>query len=327
MKKRIAAFTIFAACILTFIISACQKTPTKCPPYIDLSLDREIAISEKIFPEAERISAEDIAPENVYIVDSLLPIGGGRKEIVYITPDNVLYLVDYRADEVDGELLRYITKIAVREGDRYIYKVDNWSGDGLMVAEYCDIYYDYFNKYKESQGLHTQQPYTADERPYPKQTDYIDLSGKRQVKQMDRVLETDFSAAENPLELAQQFVPEGATVYFAGANGKGNEIIYITAEGVFYREIYNPSGIYGKTVIISAKMASDNYIYIKQINSDNEVTYIHHTPRQDGDKKLSKEYFDIWRKERGLVPVPNAPSEFSRIYKSTPQIWFLEKDK
>jgi len=154
---------------------------------------------------------------------------------------------------------------------------------------------------------------------------YIDLSGKSQIKQIDRVLETNFTDTEDKISLAQRFVPEGATVYSVESNESGCIIVYITVDGVLYRESYSSAGIYGDTVLISAKKASDNYFYTKQINRDNVVTYTYYETTQYMDVSLI-EYFDLWRSERGLSRIPNPP-QWHHIYKATSMIWHLQEDK
>jgi len=321
--KRNYVFSLLVGLLLIFTLTACgEKMPTKCPSYIDLSLEREIALLENIYPETERIDVDDLIPEGVHKLQTATRYGGD-KQVVYITPDNVLYLVDYRMREVQGELYKYVTKMAVREGDRYIYKADNWSNDGLMVAEYNDTYYDYFNKYKESQGLPTQTPPENREDTYPSLPSYVDHSFEKCLKQTDRVLNTDFNGSDNPTELAQRFLSEGATVYDVSEKYKADgtksyvQITYITAEGVYYRVTYSDEGI-----IIATKKVSDNYVYRAAVNLKGELVWSQSTSDANTEDYWT-EYFDLWCKERGVTPAPNT-SVFNIIFRSGAVVWHAD---
>jgi len=239
-------------------------------------------------------------------------------EFIYITDKNVLYLVLYQTQEIDGVVYRYVTKLAYREGDEFIYKADNWSGEGVMIAEYSGMYYEYFNVYKEHKGKPTTTPPTDLAETRVKLPDYIDLSTASRFEQMDAVLATDFDSAENPLELAHQFVPEGATVYEAvGKSGNAHGIKYVTADGVYYYVVYTPSSALGeREVSITARKATDNYSYTTRVDESGKVLNLEHTTNPT-NARGSVEPLNQWRGERGLsIPVPPVDAVGKRIFKN-----------
>jgi len=312
-KNRVIKFAIVVIwLLLIFTLTACgEKMPTECPDYIDLSLDRELALLEQMAGNSEHI---DLVPEDAFRLFNNSSQNGsmGDRGAIYIK-DNVLYLVDYRYREVEDVLYKYVTKMAVRDGDKYIYKVDNWSGEGLQVAKYNNTYYDYFNKYKESQGIPTATPPESRKDTYPLLPDHIDHSGKRQLEQLNRVLEADFINADDRNELARSFIPEDA--FLCGVSVKENfvKIFYVTADGVYYADQYESDlfdGKYGKSVAIQARKATDNYVYSIALNEKGECIYTYYPPLRY--VPVGIECLDEWRKSRGLVPQPN-PSEFSSL--------------
>jgi len=355
MKKRITVMLmVVLAILLIFTLTACgEKMPTECPSYIDLSLEREIAAFDKINEPSvpgvkfAEFNKKDFYPDDVYVleynsklqkyvictsneinnqkdswgyVDADKAYKPSEKAFIYITPDNVLYLVLCQMQEIDSVLHKYVTKMAVRDGDKYIYKADNWSGEGIMVAEYCNMYYDFFNIYKEYMGKPTATPPATNEEINVKVPDYIDYSGEKQLLRLDEVMAADFNSVANPLSEAQRFVPEGATVYRAtGGAGESKVIIYITADGVCYQEKYADNNT-GKNVIIIARKATDHYAYARGTNEEGKVFYLHHARNVETEFKLSTEFFNLWRAERGLntpIPMGNSPSS---IFKGVPRV-------
>jgi len=312
--KRNYVFSLLVGLLLIFTLTACgEKMPTKCPDYIDLSLDREIALLEEIYPDVSGVNTDELLPQNVFKVYAATKLGGD-KNIIYITSDNVLYLVDYRCREVDGVLYKYVTKLAVREGDRYIYKVDNWSNDGLMVAEYNDTYYDYFNRYKESQGKPTATPPENREDTYPSLPSYIDHSGKRQLALLEQILDADFSEQTNVKNFVSQFIPNGATPYAIEEKDTHKRIAYVTSDGIYYDEIYYYGETGGRKVEISARRITDNYVYTIQINENNEVVLTYYATVSTFLNSVA--VFEQWCRDRGQNPPPE-PSQYSLIYKGT----------
>ena len=318
--KRNYVFSLLVGLLLIFTLTACgEKMPTECPSYIDLSLDWEIEMLNRAFPvPAEMIPFDSFVPEGMYKLHTITNARRDEWNIIYMSPENVLYHVDYRMREVDGVIYKYVTKNAVREGDRYIYKVDNWSGEGLMVAEYNDNYYKHFNDYYKSQGMELKGEAKSYSKMYPLLPPYIDLSGKRQLEQLDRVIEMTFTDDEESCKLAQQFVPEGATVYRATENEYRKRIIYITADGVYYDEqYYFESDKYRKCVTVYGRKISDNYMYSNVFAPDGEIL-INHYFKYDEDS-ASIVIFDRYREAQGLSPVP-LPSQLSWIYWNTDPI-------
>jgi len=352
--KRNYVFVLLVGTLLIFTLTACgEKAPTGYPEYLDMSLDREIAAFDKIEGPSEsgvkfvEYNKKDFYPNDVYIIElnyqlqkyeirtskeiknekaTWISVNKSKEykpseqSFIYITSDNVLYLVSYRTQEIEGKLYKYITKMAVRDGDEFIYKVDNWSGDGVMVAEYCNMYYDYFNIYKEYKGQPTATPPATPEEINVKVPSYIDYSGKTEFSQFDRVLEADFDSAENPLSTAQQFVPEGATVYEAtGSAGEGKIITYITTDGVCYRIDYDNDAKFGKTVNIYARRVSDHYTYIRMANEEGKELYLYHSC-EESSARIILGYLNQWRKENGIeIPLPmGAPS--GSVFKRAPAI-------
>jgi len=352
--KRNYVFVLLVGTLLIFTLTACgEKAPTGYPEYLDMSLDREIAAFDKIEGPSEsgvkfvEYNKKDFYPNDVYIIElnyqlqkyeirtskeiknekaTWISVNKSKEykpseqSFIYITSDNVLYLVSYRTQEIEGKLYKYITKMAVRDGDEFIYKVDNWSGDGVMVAEYCNMYYDYFNIYKEYKGQPTATPPATPEEINVKVPSYIDYSGKTEFSQFDRVLEADFDSAENPLSTAQQFVPEGATVYEAtGSAGKGKIIVYVTKDGVCYFVQYRNDN-HGKNVLIAARKATDHYVYVKGTDIDGKVLYLHHASNISSEFGISTDCLNLWRAERGLkTPIPMDDSPIN-IFKGGPRV-------
>jgi len=330
--KRNYVFSLLVGLLLIFTLTACgEKIPTKCPSYIDLSLDRELELFDKIERFGEVYDKREFYPEGVYIVGGGTQNGTSDGEIIYITSDDVLYLVDYRMREVDGEILRYVTKIAYRKGDKYIYKVDNWSGSGLMVAEYCNVYYDYFNEYEKSKApsIYMEMKNVDDTVKVPKN---LDLNVKTRIENVVDVLEISFNDSDNPFELAQEFVPKNVTVYSArDVSENVKEIIYITADGVCYRDVY--SGDKDDCFVrVYATSASDNCVYLAQVYyvprnnialgglwggklRDVGDVEFNAEPKQADDEMVY--YLDLWRADRGLLPQPVA-TENSSIYRAMP---------
>jgi len=317
-----------------------MRVPSTCPSYIDLSLDREIVLFDKIAGVGVLYDKREFYPENVYVIGDGATSGGqyeGDKyvghlweneeyanEIIYVDGD-VLYLVDYKMKNIDGELFKYITKMAVKNGDPYIYKVDNWSGSGLMVTQYCDVYLEYFKEALKNKSISAREGKFFKYAAAPK---HLDLEVKSRVETFNSIYDVSFNDSSDPLKLASEFVPLGATVYSArDYSSVRREIIYVTKDGVCYKEIYSEDTRGKRYVEIHATAAQDNYVYWVKVYSPKKFglidIFMKNKTGNYGDDEIRAhtkatqadmaEYIDLWRAERGLTLQPPIIEE-SDIY-------------
>jgi len=318
MKKNYM-FILLVGILMIFLLVGCQeKMPTKCPSYIDLSLDRELALLDTVESVEDLRYERDLYPSDACRIYALGDDSSVDGEAIYVTDENVLYLVSYNVREVQGVLYKYVTKMAVRDGDKYIYRTDNWSGNGLVVEEYHDIYQDYF--------------YMCNKEPVKKTApDYIDSDMESRRKNMKEIIETDFSKLDDPCDAAKKYVPEGATVYSVNTLLENlKEIIYVTSDGICYKEIYSDLDyLRGKFIEVHAMTASDNYVYLAKTYDTVPYSHVNYLngqlseigantpptvsayPKDANDEMV--QYIDLWRAERGLTPQP-LPMINSNIY-------------
>jgi len=284
------------------------RTPTECPSYIDLSLDRELELLDRI--ESGSFDERELYPDGVRVVGGDAVFSDEFDgEVIYVTADNVLYLVDYKVTVTGGDTLKYVTKIAVREGDSYIYKTDNWSKNGLIIEHYNDIYCDYFDaSSKRPDGIYVEIP------------DKIDFDMEYRMRKSRDITKIDLNNTEDKIDAVAGIISRSATIYDVREISDGVcEVIYVESDGVCYRERYS-----NNSVSVYAITADSSYVYHANYNgsSSSNKTYadkIFRTEVKVVDVTLKEydemvKYLDMWRAERGEVPQP-IPMINSRIYR------------